>query len=134
MILQIVILALLINGAYTDLKTYYVNPKIVLGIVLVSIPLISWGDSTDLWFYRNILIILFSVLFIIFYQKKLLGSADITVLIALLLTFEFIPLLVFLAAITGVHIILSLILKRNSPYFLVIFCGYFITLTAPVPV
>lgn len=125
MIFQIIILVLLLYASYPDLKTYHVSNLVVLGIILATIPLISLGISTNvLWIMRNIVIIIFSILFFIFYKKKLLGSADIWILIPMMFIFNFIELMVFLSVLVISHMGLGIILKKKTPYFMAITIAY----------
>ncbi|KAB2942402.1 MAG: prepilin peptidase [Candidatus Methanoperedens sp.] len=129
MIFQFIIFGLLIYGSYTDLKTYHVSNLVVLGIILATIPLISLGISNNIfWIMRNIVIIIFTILFFIFYKKKLLGSADMWVLIPMMFIFNFIELMAFLSMLVLSQIGIGIILKKKTPYFLAITLAFEIIL------
>ncbi|KPQ41194.1 MAG: hypothetical protein MPEBLZ_04250 [Candidatus Methanoperedens nitroreducens] len=118
MIFQFIIFGLLIYGSYTDLKTYHVSNLVVLGIILATIPLISLGISNNIfWIMRNIVIIIFTILFFIFYKKKLLGSADMWVLIPMMFIFNFIELMAFLSMLVLSQIGIGIILKKKDALF-----------------
>lgn len=128
MIIELVVLFFLVYGSYTDLRTYHASPGVVMAIFLSSMFLIQAGTSEPIWILRDAIAVLMLILFVISWATKQLGGADVQIITPLMLTFELIPLMIFLGTMTISAMTIGVISKRKIPYFIPITIA-FITAT-----
>jgi Flp pilus assembly protein protease CpaA len=118
LVFQILILLLLIVGAYNDYKTRTVSNKIILTIAIFSIPLI-WNQSS--FIIPFILCIMFLGLF---YFTNKIGGADTKVFILLLLGMSTNSIFIFFLIFAVTYIISIFKFWERNPLFIPILFGY----------
>lgn len=119
LILKILILLLLFVGAYTDYKTRTVSNKIIICILILSLPIIF--EQTD-WLIPILLVGLFLGLF---YFTNQIGGADTKVLIVLLLGMSTNEIFIFFLLFTIPNIYFLIRFWKGIPLFIPILFGYF---------
>lgn len=115
---QILIFLLLIIGAYWDYKTRTVSNKIILGIAILSIPIIFNQTS---FFIPIVICTLFLGLF---YFTNSIGGADTKVFIPLLLGMSTNEIFIFFLLFSVANLIWIFKFWKGIPLFISILFGY----------
>ena len=130
--IKLTILILLLYGCYTDMKWRHVSNKISFSIAALALILFN----PDVLGIKGafIIFLIFSWSFNPHAKKylgsKLIGSADIKVLIPLILSFAAIPLIMFIAIFCSVGVTIGLLKGRKYtiPGFIPITTAYLFSL------
>ena len=130
LIFQIPIFLLLFVGAYSDYKTRTVSNKIIVCIIIFSLPII-WNQTN--WLIPILLCTLFLGLF--YYSKKIekispllanpIGGADTKVFIPLMLGMSTNEIFIFFLLFTIPNIYFLIRFWKGIPLFIPILFGYF---------
>lgn len=125
LIFKILILLLLFVGAYTDYKTRIVSNKIIVGIVILSLPIIL--EQTN-WLIPILLVSLFLGMFYFPFDKiglpNQIGGADTKVLIPLMLGMSTNEIFIFFLLFTIPNIYFLIRFWKGIPLFIPILFGY----------
>jgi Flp pilus assembly protein protease CpaA len=115
--LQIPIFLFLLWGAYTDYKTRTVSNKIILGIIILSLPMI-WNQTS--WLIPILLCLLFLGLF---YFTNQIGGADTKVFIPLMLGMSTNDIFIFFFLFSISNLFLMIKFWKGIPLFISILFG-----------